>query len=426
MSNSFNTFTRKIASKVMKGFESERNISKSVNTQLLDGKFNPNSGDSYDFKRPTDYTTTRTSDGNISTTRSDIVTAKATGTVQDYITVAVDFDEVDQALKMGDDLQDQYFSRMAKRICTDLELSFAQFVMQNSGLRYGTPGVAASTWDHIAGMGATLNAAGVPMDSPWTCHINPYTQTSLASNQRSLGAGGDAGKLVSRAVRTATVAEQFAGFDRVLAGTTLASYTNAAGSDRAGALTGVPTMTYAANKDSMTQTISVDSFTGSAVIPAGTQLTIAGVNQLNMSTRQPIIDATGSKVPWTGTVVESVTLSGGAGDIVVTGPMIYESGGAYNTVDAAPGGTAVVTLLGGETDIIQPNLFFHKDAFSIGSVPIKKLYSTDTVATTQDGLQMRVSKGSDWAGNSQSVRIDLHPAFAALNPYFAGLGHGVS
>ena len=68
--------------------------------------------------------------------------------------------------------------------------------------------------------------------------------------------------------------------------------------------------------------------------------------------------------------------------------------------------------------------FWHKQGFSIGSVPIKKLHSTDTLATTEDGLQMRVSKGVGFLENQQKVRFDFRPAYAALNPFFAGHGWG--
>jgi hypothetical protein len=84
----------------------------------------------------------------------------------------------------------------------------------------------------------------------------------------------------------------------------------------------------------------------------------------------------------------------------------------------------VVTILGSASDTIQPNLFWHKKAFSVGSVPIKKLFSTDTIGTTEDGMQLRVSKYSDGDKNQQIVRVDFRPAYAVLNPFFAGHGFG--
>ena len=424
MANNFDSnFTRQLARVFLDEFESERVLSKNVNTQLLDGKFNPSSGENVDFKRPTDYVSKRTSTGDISGgNRSDIITGKATGTVQDYFTVDVDYDEADEAIKM--DQLEQLLKPAATRIVTDLEVDFANHMMVESGLLAGTVGTAASTWDHVAAAGAVMQSTGVPMDGNWCYSVNPYTQTKLASNQRSLGAGGTAGGLISEAHQQAIISDNFAGL-KVMTATTMSSYTTGVGADRAGTLSANPDVTYVTAKDTMKQTLAVTGFQANLVVAAGETITIAGRNRLNLSTRQPVIDDTGSNVLFTGVVAQTVTLDGsGAGNIVINGPAIFEANGAYNTVDSAPISGDVVTLGGAASTLIQPNLFWHKQAFSIGSVPIKKLYSTDTIATTADGLQIRVSKYADGDKNKQIVRFDLRPAYATLNPFFAGHGFG--
>lgn len=422
MANNFDSnFTRKLAKVFLNEFETNRVISKNVNTQLLDGKFAPDTGDKVDFKRPTDYKSKRTATGDISSlNRSDIITGKATGEVQDYFTVDVDFDEADEALKM--DQLDQLLRPAAKRIVTDLELDFARFAMTNSGQMAGEFGVAVSTWDHVAEAGAVLQASGVPMDDDWCYFANPFTQRKLASNQRSLG--GETGSMSAN--QRAVITDMFAGM-KVMTATTLPTFVTGAGADRAGTLASDPVVTYVAHKDSMVQTLAVSGFAANLEIKAGEKVQIAGRNRLNLSTRQPMIDETGAAIVYTGTVTADVTLNGsGAGNITVTGPAIFEADGAYNTVDSAPVSGDVVTLLGSASTLYQPNLFWHKQAFSIGSVPIKKLYSTDTIATTEDGLQIRVSKYADGDKNKQIVRFDLRPAYAALNQFFAGHSGGRS
>ncbi len=429
MANNFDSnFTRKLARVFLEKFDSERVLSKNVDTQLLAGKFNPSTGDTVDFKRPTDYVSVRTPKGNVAAeTASDIITGKASGVVQDYFTTFVDYDEADEAIKM--DQLDQLLAPLATRIKTDLELDFASFMMKNTALLAGTVGTAADTWDDIAEAGAMLQASGVPADMPWFYTVNPFTQRALASTNRSLGAGGVAGGLVKSAVDKATISEQFAGFDKVMTATTLASYTIGAEADRAGTLSGSPTVTYLAAKDTMTQVLAVTAVgAGSTEIKAGETVTITAasgaVNRLNLSTRQLILDAAGAPILWTATVVADVTLSGGAGNVTVTGPAIFEDGEAYNTVSQAPLSGDIVTFSGAANAIIQPNLFWHKQAFSIGSVPIKKLHSTDTLATTEDGLQFRISKGVGFLENEQKVRFDFRPAYGVMNPFFAGQGFG--
>jgi hypothetical protein len=138
-----------------------------------------------------------------------------------------------------------------------------------------------------------------------------------------------------------------------------------------------------------------------------------------------MIDASGANVPWTGVVTADVTLAGGAGNVVVAGPAIYEANGQYNTVDAAPANGAVVTILSATATLYQPNLFFTKQAFGMGTVKLPKLYSTDTIATTEDGMSIRVSKYADGDANTQKIRFDLLPAYATFNPFMAGQGFGV-
>lgn len=416
-------FTRKLARVFMESFQDERVHSKNVNTQLLKGVFNPASGTQVDFKRPHDFKSVSTADGNITGTKRDIISGKATGTVQNYITVPVDYNEVDEALKL--DQLDEVLRPAAKRIVTDLELNFTDFMVRNAGLLAGTPGTAADIWDDVADAAAMMQAHGVPMTQPWYYTVNPFTQKKLSSAQRSLGAGGEAGKLIKQAHEKATLTRNFAGFDAVMSATTLPTYTGFANADRAGTLSANPVVTYLGAKDTMTQVLTVANFPANCVITAGEPIQIAGRYRLNLATRQLIVDETGSKILFTGTVNETVTLSGtGTGTVVITGPAIYEAAGAYNTVDSAPVSGDVVTLLTGNAATVQPNLFWQKNAFAIGAVELKKLHATDTIATTLDGLQIRVSRYSDGDANKQTVRFDLLPAFSCLNPFFAGQGFG--
>lgn len=424
MPNNFDSnFTRQLARVFLEKFESMRVLSKNVDTQLLAGKFSPRSGDTVDFKRPTDYTSRRTPEGDVSLlTADDIITGKASGIVQNYFTVFVDYDEADEAIKM--DQLDQLLAPMATRIVTDLEVDFAAFMHKNAGLLAGTYGTAVSTWDHVARAGAIMESSGIPKDGLWNYTVNPFTQTSLASDQRSLGAGGPAGSLISEAHRLAILTDAFAGM-KVMSATTLNSLTTHSVADRVGAIDVNPDVTYVTAKDTMTQDIVVTSFGVALQIRAGEVLQISGRNRMNLSTRQPIIDEAGANILFTGVVTTDVTLDGsGEGTINIAGPAIFEAAGAYNTVDSAPIATDVLTVLGALSTLYQPNLFWHKQAFSIGSVPIKKLHSTDTVGTTEDGLQIRVSKGVGFLENNQKVRFDFRPAYGVMNPFFAGQGWG--
>ena len=406
--NLSSNITRPLAKIFLEAFESSRVVTKTVNTQLLSGRFNPSTGSNVDFKRPHDYNTIRTAGGDISaSTKSDIIAGKATGTVQDYFTAATEWSNIQQALEL--DQLDQILEPMARRLVTDLELDLGLFMRKNTGLNYGARNTAVDAWSDVAGAGAMMDSVGVPMSDNKYYLMNPFTTTSLASAQNGLNASDG---LVRTAWEKAQISSNFGGM-RALTSNALSSYTSGSTTDRAGTLNGAPDATYVTAKDTMQQTLAIDAL-GTGTIVAGDQIQIAGVNRLNIATRQVMLDAAGAAVPWTGTVLSTVTIAGNAASVVVSGAAIYEANGQYNTVDAAPADGAVVTILGSAATVYQPNLFYTEQAFGLGTVKLPKLYSTDTVATTSDGMSIRVSKYSDGDSNTQKIRFDLLPAYARL------------
>ncbi|MGY8962543.1 MAG: P22 phage major capsid protein family protein [Rhodospirillales bacterium] len=415
--------TRKLMRSFLKAFESNRVVTKTVNTQLFQGKFTPASGSTVDIKRPHDYTSIRTSGGDISSSTKDSITSgKATATVQDYFTASVDWDNVEEALEL--DQLDDILAPMARRIVTDLEVDFASFMFKNSGMVQGTPGTAVASWSDVANAGALMSSTGIPSDSPWYYLINPFTQVALADLQNSLSASDS---IVRTAWEKAQISRNFGGLS-ALTSQSLGSYTTPTTTDLAGAVNGVPTATYAAHKDTMIQTIVVDGFTDSVTVVAGTVVEIPTRFILNQATREPALDAAGANIPWRGVVQADAVMTGGAATLTVSSPAIKETTGsrdsAYDTVVAAIADNDVINILNASATTFQPNLFYHPQAFSMASVKLPKLYSTDTTVTTEDGFSLRVSKYADGDANTQKCRFDLLPAYATLNPFFAGQGWG--
>jgi len=425
--NSLNSNTTvPLAKSFLKAFECERVLTKAVDTQLLSGVFNPKSGTTADFRRPIDHKSDRTATGNISSVdRSDITVGKATGIVQDYFTVHMDFDEVDEALKM-DKLDELVGIPAASRLITDLEIDFGRYMYKNGNLHSGTPGTAVDAWSDVANCDALMTSMGVPGQGERYYVMNPYVTANLANVANSLANGAD--DITNTAWQDAQVGRKF-GNMIALQSSALASYTSgtlSAGANRTGTLSAAPNVTYGAAKDSMTQVLSVTGLgAGADTISAGEIITITGRNRISLSTRESFTDGTGAQVLFSGVVTTNVTLTGGAGDVTVAGAGIFEANGQYNTTDSAIASGDVVTIINpAASTVYQPSMFFHKQAFGIGSVPLKKLYSTDTIATTKDGMQIRVSKYADGDANKQKVRFDLLPAYVTFNPFFAGSGFG--
>lgn len=422
MANNFDSnVTRQLARVFLEEAEASRVLTKEVDTQLLSGRFSPRSGTTVDFKRPHDYFTHRDSTGDISANKNDIQSGKATGTVQNFFTVAMEWTSVDEALKL--DQLEQILAPAAKRIITDLEVDLCSYMINNGGFSYGTPGTAIDAWSDVAGATAKAMAMGLPMDD--LCYvINPYVQADLAAAQSALASGKTS--LVDNAWERSVISDNFAGA-KVMVSNALKARTNSTMADRVGAITATAIDdTYVTHKDTMVQTIEVDGITASATINAGEIVEVTGKYQRSLGTREIMYDSSGAGVPWRGVVTQSTTSSaGGVATLTVAGPAIYEASGQYNTVSAALADNDVITFLGTSAAVVQPAMLFSKQAFGLGTVKLPKLYSTDTVATTEDGFSIRVSKYADGDTNKQMVRFDLLPAYATFNPYFGGQCFGV-
>jgi len=425
-----NDLTSNITRKVLRAFiiaiEKQRVLTKTVNTQTFQGKFNPSSGDYVDIKRPHQYKSSRTATGDISAlSPNDIIAGKATAQVQNYITVAIEWTNKEEALEL--DQLEEILRPAAEECITELETSFCDFMITNAGLSTGTPGTAIDAWSDVAAQMSLMKSIGVPMGEIYSV-MNPFTVQNLASAQTGLSA--DPSRLVQTAWELAQIsAPMFAGL-RAISSNSLSTWTSSDASDRSGTLSGDPDVTYLTHKDTMRQTLPVTAFGANATIKRGDIVEFSGTGALARSyihqkTRQPIFDGSGNFVPFRASVVADVTLgASGEGNIVVSGPAIYEASTQYNTINAAPVTGDVIDVLGAADGIYQPALFYHKEAFAIAYVKLPKLYSTDTIAVTSDGLSIRCSKYSDGDKNEQKIRFDLLPAFACLNPFYAGKGFG--
>lgn len=423
MANNFDSNTSvRLMKKFVKAFQAQRVIIKMIDTQMLQGEFTPDTGDTVYVKRPTDYRTIRTPDGDISAeTKNSILTGRASATVQDMFTVPLEWKNVDQALRMGD--LDRLINPAAARMVTDLETDLCDFMYKNCGLHYGSPDSPIASWGAIAGAGSLLSAMGVPEDGDRYYVMNDFACQNLADAQAGLY-GSDT--LIESAWERAMLSKNVGGL-RVMKTNSLSTRTaSAMGGDRAGAINGTPNATYLTHKDTMIQSIPVDGFTGNVTIKAGEIVEVTGTSRLNLATRKAIVGADGNPVKWSGTVTQDVTLTSGAGTLLVAGPAIQEANGQYNTIAAALADNAVITVLGTDSKVYQPGLFFHKQAFGMATVKLDRLHSTDTLYKTEDGIMIRLSKYADGDKNLNRLRFDILPAYGVFNPYFAGQGFGLA
>lgn len=424
--NLASNITRQLMRAFIPAFEKQRVLSKTVNTQLFQGKFNPSSGDYVDIKRPHQYLAKRTAGGDISAlTANSIISGKATAQVQDYITVDIDWTNKEEALQL--DQLETILRPAAEQCVIELETSFCDYMIKNAALSIGTPGTVIDAWSDIASQMSLMKSLGVPSMEYYSV-VNPYTIQNLASAQTGLSA--DPSRLVQTAWENAQISSPFAGL-RVVSSNSMSTWTVSDSADQTGALSADPDATYVTHKDTMIQSLAVTGLTAAAVVKAGDIIEFTGTGALarsyvNPRTQKTIFGADGNPIKWRAVVTADATMDGGgAGTLLVAGPAIYEAAGQYNNISAALVTGDVFDILGTASTEYQPDLFYIRDAFAIAFVKIPKLYSQDTIAVTEDGVAIRCTKYSDGDANTQKIRFDLLPAFGTLNPFWAGKGFGL-
>lgn len=428
-----NVSTR-VAKVIMDKFESDLVLAKSVNTSLVSGSngVTNETGDTVYLKRPTQYKALETSDGDISSsTKNDIGVGRIPATVQDYITVPVEYTNLEEVTQLNQ-LQ-EILDPAAEELATRLELNIGQKMIENAGLSYGTPGTAVDAWTDVGGADALMKSVGVPNSGMRHYVVDPFSSLSLASAQNGLNASD---QLVRTAWENSQISSSFAGL-RSLRSNSLKSYTAGATTDRAGTLAGTPDATWATHKDTMIQTLSLTGLSTSvtdAVLP-GDIIEFSGTgasarSYTNVKNREVVIGSDGNPVKWRCTVVTGGDTDGSGNiTVTVTNAAIFGSSGGldeqYTNISAALTSGDAFTILGTEDVVYKPSLFYHQNSFALSTLKLPKLHSTDTIATSKMGLSMRISKYSDGDKNLQRWRIDMLPVMGVINPLFIGKGFGV-
>lgn len=416
--------TDKVLRSFTKGFEMNRVLTKTINTSLFKGQFTPQFGDTVRVKRPHQALAKRTATGDITgLDKNKIISGSAFGKVQDYITVDLDWENLEEAIQL--DQLDEILMPYGEECVNALETSLGNFMLENSALTYGTPGTALAKWSDISGPKALMDTIGVPTTGNHYYVMNPFSQSTLSDLQTGLAAGDN---LVRTAWQNAQISSPFAGL-RAVSSNSLTNYQGGASTLRTGTLLSAPIQTYVSAKDTMIQTIVLDGLTASTVdaVRAGETIVITEADRsyINIRSRQVSFDDSGAQIPWKFRVVTGGDTDGsGQVTITVTNSAINEADGQYNNIFTALEAGDAFTILGALNVVHQPSLFYHQDAFSMETVNLPRLAATEGSAVTRDGFSIRFTKYSDGDANVQKARFDLLPIFAVLNPLFAGHGFG--
>lgn len=423
----------KVAKILIGKFESDRVLTKTVNTSLIAGSngITNETGDTVYLKRPPQYTSLETADGDISAlTKNDIGIGRIAAVVQDYITVPIDYKNLEEVTQLNQ-LQ-EILEPAAEEVGNKLESNLGKFIIDNSGLTYGTPGTAITKWSDVAGAGALMDSVGVPVGKGDTFYVmNSFSNAALADAQNSLTA---ADGLVRSAWENSQISSRFGGL-RALSSNALKTYTAGAVADRIGSLNATPDATWLTHKDTMIQTLALTGLTISTTdaLKPGDVIEFTGTGALarsyiNVKNREVVLGPTGTPQKWRCTVVTGGNTDGsGNVTVTVTASAIFGATGLdaqFQNISAALTSGDIFTILGTEDVIYQPALAYHKNAFALATLKLPKLHATDTIAMTPDGLSLRITKYSDGDKNLQRWRIDLLPVLGVINPLYSQKAFG--
>ncbi len=418
------SLTSNVSEKLLKvfadHFQDECVLLNTIDTQTFAGKYTNDTGGTVSVKRPHMPNVSETSKGDLTAeTASDIQSGIVSGTIQNRLTVFTDWDSYDEALNLNG--LDSILKEYAHQLVVKLETNLCTYMQSSGGLCYGSPGTPADAWADVTGAGAMLKSLGVP-DGDMNYVVPPFSMLNLAAAQSGIASD----QLVKTAWENAQV-RNFGGM-KVLSSNSLSSRTAAAMTDRAGTLSSGPTVTYVGAKDTMTQVIAVTGLNGGVTIsvPAGEVIEFTGSRYyIHPRTKQLVVDETGAQVQWRCVNTATTSLTNGAGNLTVTSAGIYEATGQYNNMSAALANSDAFNVLGTTGAVYQPNLFYHKKAFGAAFMNIPKLSGGLSAGyVTDNGISIRVAKGSDITTDVTTIRFDIHPIFATFNPLWAGQGFG--
>lgn len=156
------------------------------------------------------------------------------------------------------------------------------------------------------------------------------------------------------------------------------------------------------------------TITGATGVAEGAVFTIAGVYDCHPETKAAFPN-----------LKQFTVLSGSTDTNILISPTIYLTGAKKNVASstgglAAPTTTAALVFHGSASTSYRQNLMYHRDAFTFVTADLPLMSDAlECVRRTQDGLSLRVWKGSDIINDQMLMRLDILYGWKVLRPDWA-------
>ena len=364
--------------KVFRGYEEE--FSRNINGYQV--------GSTITIRRPMDFTVR---DGAVMNVQ-DVTEGKFTLTVDKRKGVDFEFTSQDLTLnikQLSDRVIKPAMIRLANQVDEDVMALY-----KDVSKWVGTPGQTINAFTDFSKGPERLDLMAVPQDGRCAV-LSPSdhwgivgSQTALLNNQLvgtayrqgSLGMIGGVDTYMSQNVPTHTVGAH--------GGTPLTNGANQG-------------TTYAASKDTNTQTLITDGWTsGATTLNAGDVFTIADVFDVN-----PVTKAT---LPHLKQFTVVTTISDTSGAITLTMSPAAIPSGAHQTVSADIADGKAITMVGTASTGYTQNMMFREDAFSLVMVPlVAPPGAVDVSRQSYKGCNVRVIPVYDGTNDVSKWRLDI-------------------
>jgi hypothetical protein len=353
-------------------------------------------GDTLNIRRPTMFAG-QANNLDITSAKEDITQGKMTLTMNKTHSIAVDIGSIDRTLSFDRVVEDVIRPAMIKmRDKIEQSLAGEYYKLYNFA---GTPGTVPNSFLTLATAAAYMTDAGIPTDGRFGVHSTLGAATIADALKGVL-----AQPIVTDAIRNVSIGRT----------ANMTHYESVhVPVHTVGVATGTPlvnggsqNVTYAASKDTWSQSLVTDGWTNSVtgILKAGDIFTIAGVNSVNPVTKT----STGRLQQFTVLADADSGASTGPATLTISPPII--TSGAYQTVSAAPADNAAITVRTGTGGTAYPqSLLLHPDCMMLATRP---LYVADsagvkTAVKTGNRVSIRVTEGVNINTLAHTMRFDM-------------------
>lgn len=279
----------------------------------------------------------------------------------------------------------------------------------------GTPGNTISSFTGFTAGTQRLNERSAPMDKR-TAVLSPADAAAL----KATGIVGPASIFAPSLVNETFRRGQLPDVDNCKTFMSQNAPILTTGSRTNGALNGgTLSTTWAASKDTDTQTFTMNGVGANATVSAGEVFTLANVFEVNWIGKQTLSFLKQF-------AVVSAATADGSGNLTVTARPALIPSGPFQNASAIPASNAAVTWKGSASTNYQQNVMFHKNAFALVIVPmIEPPAAPWSSRMSHKGVSVRVWPVSDGVNDLHYWRLDILYGVKTIDPRIAVRVNGV-